>query len=362
MKHFFVAATRQNEGKTTVALGLTAVLVDRYERVGFIKPVGQRYVKSGPHKVDEDSILMCEALGLDCNIKDMSPIAIDRTFTRKFIDSPGVEELERQIVGAYRRVAENKDLVIIEGTGHAGVGSVINLSNADVAKLLDAKVVLVTGAGIGRAVDEVTLNRCLFTSRGIEVLGVVLNKAKTDKIGMVADYVGRALQQRGVRLLGVIPYVETLAVPTAGQIMDELKCTLLAGEKYLANSVGRIVVGAMSAHRALTFINNNAFCITPGEREDIILAAMSSALVGESKGRKLSGLLLTGGMPPHDSIMQLIRHTQIPVMLIDDDSYTAAAKVHDVVVKIRPRDKAKISLARQLIQEYVDLDYILENS
>ena len=40
----FVAATMQDQGKTTVSLGLMAALNRLYPPVGFIKPVGQRYV------------------------------------------------------------------------------------------------------------------------------------------------------------------------------------------------------------------------------------------------------------------------------------------------------------------------------
>ena len=51
---------------------------------------------------------------------------------------------------AFDRAAYEKDYVIIEGTGHAGVGSVFNLSNAQVARRLNAKVIIVAAGGIGR--------------------------------------------------------------------------------------------------------------------------------------------------------------------------------------------------------------------
>jgi BioD-like phosphotransacetylase family protein len=41
----FIAATRQNDGKTTAALGLIAALQRHFPRVGYIKPVGQRFVE-----------------------------------------------------------------------------------------------------------------------------------------------------------------------------------------------------------------------------------------------------------------------------------------------------------------------------
>ena len=43
-RRIFVAATRQNDGKTTISLGLIKAFRKRFNKVGFIKPVGQRYV------------------------------------------------------------------------------------------------------------------------------------------------------------------------------------------------------------------------------------------------------------------------------------------------------------------------------
>ena len=57
-KRIFVAATRQNDGKTTISLGLIRAFRKRFNKVGFIKPVGQRYVFDHGYKVDEDSVLI----------------------------------------------------------------------------------------------------------------------------------------------------------------------------------------------------------------------------------------------------------------------------------------------------------------
>ena len=43
-KPIFVAATRQHVGKTTVSLALMSGLQKRFEKVGFIKPVGQQHI------------------------------------------------------------------------------------------------------------------------------------------------------------------------------------------------------------------------------------------------------------------------------------------------------------------------------
>src|SRR3982750_1559531 len=210
----FIAATRQNDGKTTTSLGLLSALQKVYPRVGYIKPVGQRFVEVEEQKIDEDTVLMDRVYQLNCPLVDMSPIAVEPDFTRKYLQSSNNETLVRKIQKAFDRVAWEKDFVLCEGSGHAGVGSVFDLSNAQVAKILKAKVVIVSQGGIGKPIDEVALNQALFDKEGVEIIGVILNKVLPEKVDYVADFTRRGLKRRGLELLGVIPNTKILARPT----------------------------------------------------------------------------------------------------------------------------------------------------
>src|SRR2546422_10556200 len=185
----FIAATRQNDGKTTTALGLIAALQQHYPRVGYIKPVGQRFVEIAEQKIDEDIVLMDSVYQLNCPLVDMSPIAVEPDFTRKYLQSSNNDALVKTIQKAFDRVAWEKDFVLCEGSGHAGVGSVFDLSNAQVAKILDAKVIIVTQGGIGRPIDEVSLNQALFEKEGVEIIGVIVNKVMQGKVDYVTEFV-----------------------------------------------------------------------------------------------------------------------------------------------------------------------------
>src|SRR5438045_3439589 len=184
----FIAATRQNDGKTTVSLGLLAALKKVYPRIGYIKPVGQRFVEIAEHKIDEDTVLMDSVYKLDCPLVDMSPIAVEPDFTRKYLANANYDLLVRKIQKAFDRVAWEKDFVLCEGSGHAGVGSVFDLSNAQVAKILGAKVIIVTQGGIGKPIDEVALNQALFEMEGVEISGVISNKVLDKKVDSVTDF------------------------------------------------------------------------------------------------------------------------------------------------------------------------------
>ena len=165
----FIAATEQNTGKTTTALGLYQFLGARYGRIGFIKPVGQRFVDVEGCRIDEDSLLIRDTYDTQVPIEAMSPIAVEPDFTRRYINGANHESLVRRIRNAFDRACWEKDFTLIEGTGHAGVGSVFDLSNARIAGLLRAKVLLITPGGIGRPIDEIVLNKlCLKYNFGIK--------------------------------------------------------------------------------------------------------------------------------------------------------------------------------------------------
>src|SRR5690349_16082927 len=272
----FIAATRQNDGKTTTSLGLLAALKRYYPRVGYIKPVGQRFVEIAEHKIDEDTVLMDSVYQLNCPLVDMSPIAVEPDFTRKYLQSSNNEALVNKIKQAFDRVAWEKDFVLCEGSGHAGVGSVFDLSNAQVAKILGAKVIIVTQGGIGKPIDEVALNQALFEKEGVQIIGVIINKVIGTKLDYVSDFARRGFKRKGLELLGVLPHDGLLPKPTLELIQDELKAELLNSQAGLHNLVDDVVVGAMSAQNVMSHFRRGALLITPGDREDIIMAGWTA--------------------------------------------------------------------------------------
>ncbi len=132
-KRVFLAATGQNRGKTTTSLGLLAAIRDRGLRLGFVKPVGQRYLVVDGTRADEDAVFMSEVFGLPDPLDDMSPVTLPRHFTTDFIMGNVSDDLGAQVEAAFARLAADKDIVVVEGTGHAGVGAVVGLSNARAA-------------------------------------------------------------------------------------------------------------------------------------------------------------------------------------------------------------------------------------
>jgi BioD-like phosphotransacetylase family protein len=353
----FIAATRMNDGKTTTSLGLLAALQSRYRRIGYIKPVGQRFVEIEEHKIDEDTVLMDSVYKLNCPLVDMSPIAVEPDFTRKYLLSSNNEMLVHKIQKAFDRVAWEKDFVLCEGSGHAGVGSVFDLSNAQVARILQCKVIIVSQAGIGKPIDEVALNQALFEKEGVQIIGVILNKAIPGKLGYIEKFAREGLKRKGLELLGVLPYEPILTRPTMESLREELKAEVLNGCRCADNLVEHVVVGAMGVQHLMPFFQKGALIITPGDREDVILAA-ATTLIGQLHDG-LAGMILTGNLRPNQNVLKVIKQLAFPVLVASADVYQVASCVHDLIVKTRPSDTMKISVIRDLIAKHVDVDKIL---
>lgn len=350
----FVAATRQNEGKTTTCLGLFHVLSTMFDHVGYIKPIGQRFVEVSGMMIDEDSVLFDSVYDTDVPIEAMSPIAIDPTFTRRYLTDPQQRGfLVDRMCRAFDRAAYAKDAIIIEGSGHAGVGAICDLSNAQVANILGSKAIIVSSGGIGRPVDEIALNKSLFDKYGVEVVGAILNKVIPEKLDIVSEYAGRGLARLGIPLLAVIPEEKLLRAPNFGQIIEEVKGHWLHGEESgRLQRIDQVIIGAMSAKGIIEYLKPGVLLICPGDREDVILAAIATTAIS---GRpSAAGILLTHGFMPHPKLIDLIRSTGTPVAICDYDSYRAASKIYSMTVKTQPQDTDKIPVIRDLVMESTD--------
>ncbi|MFP4473478.1 MAG: phosphotransacetylase family protein [Candidatus Omnitrophota bacterium] len=360
LKNVYISSIYQDAGKTTISLGLFKIFRERRLRPAFLKPVGQQTVSVQGHEIDKDSYLIGSVYRCKSYLRSMSPVAIGHGFTEKYIANPQQENLRKKIRLAYQRLTKNRRSIIVEGTGHAGVGSVIDVSNADVARMLGSKVIIVSEGGIGRSIDEIMLNKALFDNKGVEVLGVIINKVLPEKYERIKQVLSKGLAHKDIPLLGVIPMNPLLRDPTVEHLQQRLDLELLCGKENLHKRVRNTIVAAMEPANMIEHISSGTLVLTSGDRIDNIMVAVSSHLIVQSRRRQVVGMILTGGLMPDEKIMRLLKRSGIPVMITDQETYHLAGKIDHLVCKIQTNDKEKINEARQLVARYVDVDAILQ--
>ena len=75
-------------------------------------------------------------------------------------------------------------------------------------------------------------------------------------------------------------------------------------------------------------LDNGRLIVVPGDRHEVVMAACLAAL----NGTRLAALLLSAGIRPDPEIWQLTRaaFTDMPVLLVETDSYQTATRVRDL--------------------------------
>ncbi len=378
MHQLYLAATGQNRGKTTTSLGLLDGFISRGLRAGFMKPVGQRTVIDHGEPADEDAVLMHETFGLTEPYSVMSPVHIPRGFTKAYIAGQVVDDLGVRVLDA-RESYRDHDILLIEGTGHAGVGAVIGLSNAVVASMLGAPTVIVSEGGIGRPIDEIVLNAALFRAHGVEVAGAIVNKVDIDAQPGIARVIARGLEPYGIPLLGILPRRPILSNPTLEMVLEGVHGELLHEGPDLDRVIEGVAVGAMEPRHMLERVGPGTLVIVPGDREDVILTLTTAHQLGLSgepdpedrdprstptilddhEGAAI-GLVLTGGYRPRPAVIDAIRRADLFATLVAEDTYSVTSEIHDLLVKTHPADLVKIELIKELVAGYLDVDRILE--
>ena len=387
MRQLYLAATGQNRGKTTASLGL----FDGFERAGlrtaFMKPVGQRTVIDHGQPADEDAVLMHEVFDLAADYLNMSPVHIPRGFTKAYIAGEVVEDLGARILAARDSFRGANDMLLIEGTGHAGVGAVIGLSNAVVASMLGAPAIIVSEGGVGRPIDEIVLNASHFAAHGVPVAGAIVNKVDLDAQPGIEQVLERGLANSGIRLLGVLPVRPILSNPTLAMILEGVHGETIHAGPDLDRVIDGVAIGAMEPRHMLERVGPGTLVIVPGDREDVILTLTTAQLTrrfrlaGSTEAARIAqiaaeatnertanveghegaaiGLVLTGGYRPRDAVLAAIRQADLFTTIVREDTYVVASEIHDLLVKTHPADVEKIAMIKQLVAEHLDIDAIL---
>jgi len=362
-KRLYVAAASQHVGKTTTTLGLLATLRSHGLNVGYCKPLGQQYVDYQGSRVDKDATLFASFLGFELLPQRHSPVIMGPGLVANYLDEPARFDLAEQVRAAASWLESRHDLVVYEGTGHPGVGSTLDLSNADVARLLDASVVLVVEAGIGRTLDQLALTLALFTARGVPIAGVIVNKAKPSKIEKVTHYVGRYLTQRGIPLLGVIPYEAELALPMMHAVNRAIEGEVWLHPDQLHRPV-RGILSSTSLEGANLSKPHQWLLVVSDRRAARTLARLRCLSATNGIDRSpLAGVVVTGAEPclPREDL-DYLRRFQVPVLITPLDTYEVVMAYGTIEVKMNARTPWKMQRAVELFQQHSQVLRVLEHS
>jgi len=350
----YIASTEENSGKSIIAIPLASIAKELNISVGYFKPISlSPSLVLGKGHVDEDVEVMKSTLKLEYDSSLLCPLSLKRdNFLEEFTEA-NIKLYANKIVESYRRVSENRDIMLIEGSRSLSVGSFLGCSVPKLAKDFNAKILLVVKFKGDSIVDEIMQAQDYCIRWGTKIFGVVLNRIPQDRIKRAEQIIKPFIEKHEIKVLGLIPENKSLSAPTVREICDFIGGRILAGKDGLDRTIEAVLIGAMTPESATKYFHRtvNELVITGGDRTDIILTALETGV---------SAIVLTGNLYPSVKVFPKADQLNVPLILVPYDTYTTLQHVQKIIGRIKPKDSRRISIATNLIKEHVDWKHILQ--
>lgn len=264
---------------------------------------------------------------------------------------PGAVNLNQTIINAEQKLSATNEIVIYEGTGHPGVGSVANVSNAQVAKLLNAGVVMVVEGGIGSTIDMLNMTTALFRESKVPIIGVIINKVVPEKMDKVRHYVSKWLNRHDLPLLGLMPYEKTLAYPLIRSVSEAVKGVVTYNADFVDNKVESIIAGSLIDLKELKSSQDLLLVVATRSINEAIKKIEFMAKNHGITNCPLSGIVATGEGQMDKHTIQYIEKHNLPLIRTELDTYGAVLHISKIEVKINRSTPWKINMAIDLIEK-----------
>jgi BioD-like phosphotransacetylase family protein len=249
------------------------------------------------------------------------------------------------------------DFLIIEGAGHSGVGSLLGCSNARIAQVAGASVLLVTGGGLGNVVDAAYMNLALFEKQRVPVRAALVNKIIPQKREQTLNYLRMAFANESFKVIGGFNYQPILANPTMRRIASVLDIELHCSEEEAQRIVHNIQIGAASAQRVAGLLKDSTLVIVNSSRDELMVTLANLYQIDEYRDR-LAGIIIPGVGPISRITQQIIDSSGIPYMRAGRTSTDVFEIINDDVSKLVAEDTHKIELVKKLAEERFNFDAI----
>ena len=356
-KAIYIVTTEPNSGKSIVSLGLMQLLLGKTAKVGYFRPIIDD-VSNGKTDNHIDTILSY----FNVDMKPDEAYAYTRSQVVQLKNKDKDDEIVGHIIHKYKTIENRFDFVLVEGTDFSGEGAIIEWDiNVLIAKNLGIPAIILA-SGKNKTLEELLGNLYMaydsFMEKGVEVLLIIANKVQPENLDVVTNGLKEKLPNNV--LVGTIPINNILGSPTVKEIAQELDAKILFGENYINNQVGGFSVGAMQLRNYLTHLKKDSLVITPGDRADIILGALQANI--STNYPSLSGIVLTGGLIPEESIIKLIEGLSdiIPILTVVGGTYSVTNKIGTIRPRIYADNTEKIIISIQEFEKYIPTKELAE--
>ena len=341
-------------GKSALVLGLGRYLMEADQQLSFGKPLATSVelnptLESLPDVlIDDDVRFVGETLGLEASrlipsLHMLAPATADQRLVEANQEpGPGFLKLQQQL-------QNSNEFTILEAAGSLHEGLLYGLSLVQLARGLQAPVVLVHLWQDSRSVDALLAAK---HQLGDHLQGVVLNAVTPEDVKMLEHEVVPALEGLGLKVFGVMPRSPLLRSVTVGELVRRLDARVICCDERLELLVETLSIGAMNVNSAMEFFRRrrNMAVVTGADRTDIQLAALEAST---------QCLILTGAGNPLPQLISRAEELDVPLLKVDHDTLSTVEVIEQAFGHVRLHETVKATYAFRLVEEHCQLDRLL---
>jgi len=342
MRTYFVAATQPNVGLTSVSLGLLRALQRRSLKVAFVKPITKRTPDTEP------SVLFARRICQAGTTPDPLPMSL----ATQRVTSGKTDELLEDIVSMAMSCTEGADVLLVEGLHADPSRAFIPRLSADIARSLQADVVLVASGANAEGIAQTHYMISQVRNAGRTVVGVIFNRAPVD-----FDEAAALSQLDGVPIWGIVQNNPALSAPRTLDVARHLGAEVMIEGEIATRRVFDTVLCARSVTEVVPRLKSGTLVVSAGDRDDVILATALAA----SNGIELAGLVLTHTSfisPGIERFCARAFHSGLPVLRTDGDSFGTAARISRLPLAVPQDDVSRMDTVIDSVAEQIDGDAI----
>ncbi|MFY0701068.1 MAG: phosphate acetyltransferase [Bermanella sp.] len=366
---FFIAPTEMGTGLTSITLGLIRALDQLGLKVGICKPIASAEEDKEHRAID----LITLASGF------APPKAISLQKAQKMVSSGQQDRLMEEVIGMHRKVREAVDIVIFEGIEPDRSEPFTARLNVEMAKTLDAEIILVTAPqsrSMGELTEHLNIAKGLFGGdKNRNLLGCIINKVNAPKKtntplkanmpvaeeaiqSVLQDSPYKKLETEQFKILGLIPWDASLIAPRTLDIARYLQASIINDKGLESARVKRISLCARTVKNMVSDLQPGTLVVTPGDRDDILLASAMAA----NNGVPLAGLLLTSDISPDDQVMNLVKPSlnQLPIMSVKTDTFQTASQLFSMSEGVKADDTERVESIMNHMAAHIDGGFLKE--
>jgi phosphate acetyltransferase len=348
MKALFIAPTRPSVGLTSVALGVVRALERAGLKVGFCKPIAQ------DHAELDRSVHFAREVG---RIKVPDPIPLSKA--EQMLSENQSDDLMEEVVRVFAGAAEGADVVVVEGLALHGGNPYAAQLNADLARNLEAAVVLITSLQNSTPKEVADQMELMLPGFGEAVAGYILNHAPEAERSYTSKLRSRKkLLDSNLTPLGLIPLNPEMAAPRVSDVAQHLRATVVNAGEMGKRRVAKTFIAARSVPKIVSLFTPGALIITSGDRDDVVMAASLAHL----SGVPLAGLVLTWNYLPEEPIQRLCRTaltSALPVLMVETDTYTTAGLLAQMDGQVPLDDLERVERLLDYVADKLELKPLL---